>query len=148
MINLTTKRRLFSIEVWKKGLYRRYEFSSLWFYNANPNPSFGTIRTLLISGDPWFVGKDVAEVLGYTNPQKAIRDFVEGDDKGVNKAFTPGGPQEVVIINEYGLDSLILSSKLPTAKAFKIMLMGMIKGSPFWWHLEAPSKQNRCCSHR
>lgn len=83
------------------------------------NPSFGTIRTLLISGDPWFVGKDVAEVLGYTNPQKAIRDFVEGDDKGVNKTFTPGGPQEVVIINEYGLYSLILSSKLPTAKAFK-----------------------------
>lgn len=90
------------------------------------NPSFGTIRTLLISGDPWFVGKDVAEVLGYGDGNKnskalsnAIADHVDGDDKGVTILPTPGGPQKTIIINEPGLYSLVFSSKLPTAKAFK-----------------------------
>ena len=55
------------------------------------NEDFGVVRTIMIDGEPWFVGKDVALALGYTNPQKAIRDHVDEDDKGVNEMFTPGG---------------------------------------------------------
>lgn len=83
------------------------------------NPEFGVVRAVTINDEPWFVGKDVAERLGYTNPQKAIRDHVDDEDRGVNEMFAPGGKQQVPIINESGLYSLILSSKLPTAKAFK-----------------------------
>lgn len=83
------------------------------------NPEFGEIRTVEVNNEPWFVGKDVAMVLGYSNPQKAIRDHVEDEDKGVNEMFTPGGKQQLPIINESGLYSLILSSKLPNAKQFK-----------------------------
>lgn len=83
------------------------------------NPEFGEIRTVEVNNEPWFVGRDVAMVLGYSNPQKAIRDHVEDEDKGVNEMFTPGGKQQLPIINESGLYSLILSSKLPTAKKFK-----------------------------
>lgn len=83
------------------------------------NPEFGEIRTVEVNNEPWFVGKDVAIVLGYSNPQKAIRDHVEDEDKGVNEMFTPGGKQQLPIINESGLYSLILSSKLPNAKQFK-----------------------------
>ena len=80
---------------------------------------FGDIRALSIDGDPWFVGKDIAERLGYTNPLKAIRDHVDPEDKGVNEMDTPGGRQPLIFINESGLYSLVLSSKLPSAKAFK-----------------------------
>ena len=83
------------------------------------NEEFGEIRTVAIDGEPWFVGKDVAAALGCSNPQKAIRDHVDEDDKGVNESFTPGGKQELIIINESGLYSLIMSSKLPAAKKFK-----------------------------
>lgn len=82
------------------------------------NDEFGEIRTILVNNEPYFVGKDVATVLGYTNPQKAIRDHVDEDDKTQNESFTVNGTQ-VVLINESGLYSLILSSKLPTAKKFK-----------------------------
>lgn len=77
------------------------------------------VRTMLIENEPYFVGKDVAKILGYSNPQKAIRVHVYEEDKGRTKMDTPGGIQEVVLINESGLYSLILSSKLPTAKKFK-----------------------------
>lgn len=83
------------------------------------NDSFGLVRTLEINGEPWFVGKDVAEALGYSNPRKAIGDHVDDEDKGVTKCDTLGGSQDLTVINESGLYSLILSSKLPTAKAFK-----------------------------
>ena len=79
---------------------------------------FGEIRTLEINGEPWFVGKDVASVLEYTNPQKAIRDHVDEEDRTVNDSFTVNGTKGT-LINESGLYSLILSSKLPQAKAFK-----------------------------
>ena len=72
-----------------------------------------------IGGEPWFVGKDVAGVLGYSNPNDALKKRVDADDKGVAKCDTLGGAQELTIINESGLYSLVLSSKLPTAKAFK-----------------------------
>lgn len=77
------------------------------------------IRALTIEGEPYFVGKDVAEVLGYSNSRKAIADHVDSEDKGVTKCYTLGGTQQTTIINESGLYSLILSSKLPDAKKFK-----------------------------
>lgn len=83
------------------------------------NPEFGTIRTIEQNGEPWFVGKDVAEVLGYSDTAQAIRKHVEEEDKGVVEMTTPGGKQPLTVINESGLYSLVLSSKLPTAKKFK-----------------------------
>ncbi len=83
------------------------------------NEEFGQVRTITKDGEPWFAGKDIAEILKYTNPLKAIRDHVDEDDKGVNESFTPGGKQDIIIINESGLYSLILGSKLPKAKEFK-----------------------------
>ena len=83
------------------------------------HPEFGELRTVEISGEPWFVGKDVAEALGYSNARKAVLAHVDAEDKGVTKWDTPGGTQQMTIINESGLYSLILSSKLPSAKEFK-----------------------------
>ena len=83
------------------------------------NPEFGEIRTVEEGGEPWFVGKDVASALGYKNPQEAIRTHVDEEDKGVSEILTPGGTQNTPIINESGLYSLVLSSKLPGAKRFK-----------------------------
>lgn len=82
------------------------------------NPEFGEIRTVEINNEPWFVGKDVAVILGYSNPQKAIRDHIDEDDRTVNESFTVNGTA-IALINESGLYSLVLSSKLPTAKKFK-----------------------------
>lgn len=72
-----------------------------------------------VDGQPWFIGKDVAESLGYKDIKKAVRMHVEEEDKGGADLSTPGGKQKTVIINESGLYSLIMSSKLPTAKQFK-----------------------------
>lgn len=83
------------------------------------NPEFGTVRTVEVNGEPWLVGKDVAEALGYTNSRKALIDHVDPEDKGVTKCDTLGGPQDFTIINESGLYSLVLSSKLPGAKKFR-----------------------------
>ena len=80
---------------------------------------FGTVRAVEIQGEPWLVGKDVAESLGYTNPRKAIIDHVEPEDKGVTKCDTLGGNQNLTVINESGLYSLVFGSKLPEAKKFK-----------------------------
>mgnify|MGYP002519001347 CR=1 FL=1 len=80
---------------------------------------FGTVRTVMIGDEPYFVGKDVTDILGYANSRKAIADHVDEEDKGVTKCDTLGGAQELTVINESGLYSLILSSKLPQAKAFK-----------------------------
>ncbi len=78
------------------------------------------IRAIQIDGEPWFVGKDVAEILGYTRPTKAIQDHVDDEDKDeVPIRDSIGRMQKTPIINESGLYSLILSSKLPTAKKFK-----------------------------
>lgn len=83
------------------------------------NEEFGRVRTVVIDNEPYLVGRDVAEVLGYSNSRKALLDHVDDEDKGVTKRDTLGGPQELTIINESGLYSLILSSKLPNAKRFK-----------------------------
>ena len=83
------------------------------------NAEFGKIRTSVVNGEVMFVGKDVATILGYSNPRDAISKHVEIEDKGVAKCDTPGGNQELTFINESGLYSLILSSKMPNAKKFK-----------------------------
>lgn len=83
------------------------------------NQEFGTVRTVELDGEPWLVGKDVAQALGYSNPRKALADHVNEEDKGVTKCDTLGGVQEMTIINESGLYSLVLSSKLPGAKKFR-----------------------------
>lgn len=83
------------------------------------NPEFGNIRTVTIDGEPWFVGKDIAEALGYSNSRDALAKRVDAEDKGVANCDTPSGIQNMTIINESGLYSLILSSKLPNAKKFK-----------------------------
>lgn len=83
------------------------------------NSEFGNIRTLEINGEPYFVGKDVATALGYKETAKAVREHVDADDKGVSVLDTPGGKQQITVINESGLYSLIFASKLPSAKRFK-----------------------------
>lgn len=83
------------------------------------SPEFGQIRTITDNDGIYFVGKDVAEILGYSNPRKALIDHVDLEDKGVTKCDTPGGVQDLTTINESGLYSLVLSSKLPSAKRFK-----------------------------
>lgn len=83
------------------------------------NPAFGSIRTVEVDGTPYFVGKDVAEVLGYTNTPKAIRDHVDEEDKLTEQIVLSGQGRDTILINESGLYSLILSSKLPKAKEFK-----------------------------
>lgn len=83
------------------------------------NSEFGNIRTVTVNGEPWFVGKDIAEALGYSNTRDAIAKRVDDEDKGVANCDTPSGTQNMTIINESGLYSLILSSKLPNAKKFK-----------------------------
>jgi prophage antirepressor-like protein len=83
------------------------------------NSEFGNIRTIMIDDEPWFVGKDVAMALGYGNTQKALKDHVDDEDKRGARIVTPGGKQTMTVINESGLYSLILSSKLPNAKKFK-----------------------------
>lgn len=80
---------------------------------------FGDIRALSIDGEPWFVGKDVALALGYEKPTDAVRKHVDAEDRGISKMETPSGKQDMTVINESGLYSLVLSSKLPSAKAFK-----------------------------
>lgn len=87
------------------------------------NPEFGSVRIVTINGEPWLVGKDVALVLGYTNPRKALDDHVDEEDKkqgdGVTIRDTMGREQRPTIINESGLYSLVLSSKLPGARKFR-----------------------------
>ncbi len=83
------------------------------------NGEFGEVRTLVVNNEPMFVGSNVATILGYSNPQKAIRDHVDEDDKLTERIVLSGQNREVIIINESGLYSLILSSKLPSAKKFK-----------------------------
>lgn len=77
------------------------------------------VRTLTVNEEPYFVGKDVADILGYKRTADAIREHVDVEDKGVGKIQTPGGMQNVTLINESGLYSLIFSSKLESAKRFK-----------------------------
>lgn len=80
---------------------------------------FGAVRTVQIDGEPWLVGKDVAIALGYSNTKDAIGRHVDAEDKRGSRFPTPSGEQEMTVINESGMLSLVMSSKLPSAKAFK-----------------------------
>lgn len=90
--------------------------SNLQIFN---NEEFGTIRTVMANNEPWFVGKDITDILGYQNGTRDINRHVDEEDKGTTEMVTPGGKQNMTIINESGLYSLIMGSKLPSAKRFK-----------------------------
>ena len=92
------------------------------------SPEFGQVRTLVIDGEPWFVGRDVAEILGYGNTRDALAKRVDEEDKrdGVAICDPIGREQKPVLINESGLYSLILSSKLPKAREFKHWVTGTV----------------------
>ena len=81
--------------------------------------TLGTIRTLIMNGEPYFVGADVTDILGYKNSRDTLAKRVDAEDKGVAKCDTLGGDQEMTVINESGLYSLIITSKKPEAKRFK-----------------------------
>ena len=83
------------------------------------NSEFGNVRIIEFNNEPWFVGKDVAAILGYVNPSKALLDHVDDDDKVNNDSLSSLGQRGGWLINESGLYSLILSSKLESAKRFK-----------------------------
>ena len=83
------------------------------------NMEFGKIRTIERDGEPWFIGKDIAIALGYSNPADAVFKHVDEEDKGVAKCDTLGGTQNLTVINESGIYSLIMGSRLPNAKKFK-----------------------------
>lgn len=83
------------------------------------NEEFGRVRIVVKNGEPWLVGKDVAKILKYKETAKAIRMHVDNEDKGVSVLDTPGGRQKITVINESGLYSLVLSSKMPRAKKFR-----------------------------
>ena len=83
------------------------------------NTEFGSVRTVVINNEPYFVGNDVATILGYAEPRSTVSKKVDAEDRGVAKLETPSGMQEMTVINESGLYSLILGSKLESAKRFK-----------------------------
>ena len=83
------------------------------------NEEFGSVRTMTIDGEPWMLGKDIADILGYTNTAKAIRDHIDEEDKLTERIVLSGQTRSVVFINESGLYSLVLLSKLPSAKKFR-----------------------------
>lgn len=89
--------------------------NELQVFNFNENQ----IRTLLINNEPYFIGKDVASILGYERADNAIRNHVDNEDKLMHQIDASGQKRNMILINESGLYSLILSSKLPTAKKFK-----------------------------
>lgn len=104
------------------------------------NAEFGNIRTVTIDDEPWFVGKDIAEALGYSNSKKTLGDHVDAEDKRGSQIVTPGGMQTMTVINESGLYSLILSSKLPNAKKFKRWVTGeVLPAIRKSGHYEAPA---------
>ena len=83
------------------------------------NPEFGEIRTVMIDGEPWFVGKDVCRALGYADTYSGVRKNVDAEDKRGCPVGSTSGTQEMIVINESGLYSLIFGSKLESAKKFK-----------------------------
>lgn len=83
------------------------------------NPEFGAVRAVEVDGEPWFVGKDVAQALGYNDTDQALRKHVDDEDKLTRRFDWSGQGRSMTTINESGLYSLVLSSKLPGAKKFK-----------------------------
>lgn len=101
----------------ERNQYERSVFvNEITIFNSQ---EFGNIRTVTIDGEPWFVGKDVAEALGFTNPRDAISTHVFDEDKGVESIDTLGGKQKMTVVNESGLYALIFGSRLKSAQRFK-----------------------------
>lgn len=96
------------------------------------NKNFGEIRSTMIDGEPWFVGKDIAATLGYLDTDQAIRAHVDEEDKLTRSFNGSGQGREMTIINESGLYSLILSSKLPSAREFKRCVERMCRSDVRW----------------
>lgn len=126
----TVKQRYYFERVWKRALFSYAKFrkevqimSQVQIFN---DEEFGQVRTLVIDGEPWFVGKDVAEALGFTNPRDAISTHVFDEDKGVERIDTLGGKQNMTIINESGLYALVFGSRLESAKRFKYWVISEI----------------------
>ena len=90
------------------------------------NPEFGSIRTVELDGTPWLVGKDVAQALGYSNPRDALDRHVDAEDKSAVGIHDGSQLRNMTIINESGLYSLVLASKLPTAKKFRRWVTGEV----------------------
>ena len=97
------------------NIIEKTEVTEVQVFNSE---KFGDLRMVEIDNEPWFVGKDVAEALGYANPRKALLDHIDLEDKidGVTIRDSIGREQKAVIINESGLYALVLQSKLPQAK--------------------------------
>lgn len=112
------------------------------------NPEFGEIRAIEIDGEPWFVGKDVAAALGYSNTKDAISRHVDDEDKRGSRITTPSGEQTMTIINESGVYSLVLSSKLPGAKTLYVgkFADGTIndRTGNAWWITEDEETSDGC----
>lgn len=91
------------------------------------NPEFGDVRIINLNNEPWIVGKDAAIALGYSNPQKALRDHVPDNFKRTERIVHPsGGAQDTILINEAGLYKLIMRSKLPNAEKFSNWACGEV----------------------
>lgn len=109
------------------------------------NEEFGEIRVVVINNEPWFAGKDVARALGYGEGKSlnnAVANHVNTKDKGVTEMMTPGGKQNVIIINKSGVYALILGSKLPSAKRFKHWVTSEVLPSIHeTGHYEIPKKE-------
>lgn len=97
--------------------------SNLQIFN---NSAFGAIRVIQQNGEPWFVGKDVCEALGYSNSRKAVADHVKENHKGVTFCDTPGGKQQLAIIDEAGLYSLVMRAKTEKTEAFQEWVTGEV----------------------
>lgn len=97
--------------------------NNLQIFNS---PDFGQIRTIQQNGEPWFVGKDVAQALGYSQTAKAVREHVKDNHKGISVLDTPGGKQETTIIDEAGLYSLVMRAKTEKAEDFQEWVTGEV----------------------
>lgn len=103
----------------KKSMFQKGGEGNLNELKIFESPEFGQVRTINIKGEPWFVGKDVAEALGYAELRSAVSKKVESEDRGVAEMETPPGSLKMAIINESGLYALIFGSRLESAKRFK-----------------------------
>ena len=92
------------------------------------NPEFGEVRTTLINGEPWFVGKDITDILKYRNGSRDINRHIDEDDRQKMMIFDGNQMKETTVINESGMYALILGSKLPTAKKFKHRVREIVQG--------------------
>lgn len=105
-----------SLSLKKDGNGEKASMNGLKIFDSK---EFGEVRVLMIDDEPWMIAKDVATALGYRNARDAVMKHVDEEDKGVAKCDTPGGAQNLAVINESGMYSLVFGSKLHSAKRFK-----------------------------